>query len=524
MKWLTVRFLLIASLAALPVCRAGAVDLGSLVSPGPLIAAHEREVEACSDCHESFDQSSQKRLCLKCHEDVALDIRGAEGLHGRLGSERECSTCHSEHQGSDAEIGGLALEIFDHAKTDFTLAGAHKTVNCRACHAQGEAYREALAECAACHTDSDPHDGRLGTNCGDCHSSERWTAITFDHSTTEFPLEALHADAACIACHPASRFEETATDCVSCHRIDDTHRGRLGENCAECHSPRGWTSDGFDHARETRFALAGRHGKLTCQDCHTSDPSKEKLSTECGACHASDDDHHGQRGQLCETCHDTRAWKPARFDHERDGGAPLEGAHKLVSCESCHLDTMKTTTTPTSCADCHTSIDVHQGTLGRKCESCHTQTSFQSRVQFDHDLTGFPLLALHQVVACEDCHETQRYKEAVSTCDTCHASRDVHEGGLGSDCSQCHNPNAWNRWVFDHNEQTEFPLIGGHENLACASCHRSAPKTKGDRYPKLSEECRSCHLSESPHDDAYGRDCERCHVESSWQEIERRPR
>jgi hypothetical protein len=36
---------------------------------------------------------------------------------------------------------------------------------------------------------------------------------------------------------------------------------------------------------------------------------------------------------------------------------------------------------------------------------------------------------------------------------------------------------------------------------------------------KLSKECRGCHLQESPHNDAFGRDCERCHVDTSWKKI-----
>ena len=104
-----------------------AVDLESLISPGSLIGAHAREAKECAACHERFEQSSQNRLCLVCHEDVRRDLDQRLGLHGRIrkDAESECRVCHTEHKGSDADIVGLVVESFDHGRTDFGLEGRH---------------------------------------------------------------------------------------------------------------------------------------------------------------------------------------------------------------------------------------------------------------------------------------------------------------------------------------------------------------------------------------------------------------
>jgi hypothetical protein len=507
---------------------AGAVGLESLVSPGALIEAHAREANDCKACHEAFDKSSQNRLCLECHKDVGGDLDQGLGLHGRIGqgAESECRACHTDHKGADADIVGLVAESFDHGRTDFALEGQHAAVSCSGCHEEDKRRREAESSCVACHGGDDPHEGRLGEECESCHQAAGWREATFDHATTKFPLEGLHVETPCASCHPQQRFGKTSTTCVSCHRVDDAHRGRLGPKCADCHSPAGWKKGGFDHGKETRFALTGRHATAKCNTCHESDPKKVKLERHCVSCHRPDDDHRGLRGDRCDNCHDARAWKPARFDHAAKTKYALRGAHAKVACDLCHVGKMHVDKTPVACGECHKSVDVHAGSLGKKCESCHGEESWRGRIRFDHDLTKFPLLALHKLASCEDCHVSKRFVEAETSCVACHARADVHEERLGPSCDVCHNPNGWDRWVFDHDSQTKFPLTGAHSDLQCVACHRTearAASSKADGYLAASTRCRSCHLSESPHDDAYGRDCERCHVDTSWKQILRRP-
>ena len=106
------------------------------------------------------------------------------------------------------------------------------------------------------------------------------------------------------------------------------------------------------------------------------------------------------------------------------------------------------------CAGCHRSEDPHGGKLKDGCETCHGQQTWRSDIVFDHDLTDFPLLGLHRVVSCAQCHATLAFNRAPATCVDCHSHDDVHKGGLGKKCETCHSPNGWPLWTFDHAKET----------------------------------------------------------------------
>ena len=71
----------------------------------------------------------------------------------------------------------------------------------------------------------------------------------------------------------------------------------------------------FDHAL-TGHALAGKHARLACDQCHKT-RSFLGAVTECASCHR--DEHRGQfAGRACTSCHGEQAWKPAPgFDHAK---------------------------------------------------------------------------------------------------------------------------------------------------------------------------------------------------------------
>ncbi len=491
-----------------------AVDVEGLISPGPLITAHQREARDCRSCHRHFDRGGENDLCLACHKPIARDLDESHGLHGHLpaGPTTLCRACHTEHKGAEAEISVLHPESFDHRRTDMPLEGAHATVVCSKCHAEGQAYRKAPHACIDCHRENDVHSGSLGESCGNCHTPTDWTKARFDHATTRFPLEGRHADIDCASCHPQERFDAAPIDCFGCHRFDDAHRGRLGSTCARCHQASGWKRKSFDHDKQTRFALRGAHAHLECRRCHPGDPKLEKLESSCSSCHANDDEHQGRYGSDCSGCHDPRSWKRSHFDHAKRTSFGLDGAHSKLDCDLCHAAPVKESRTPTLCVDCHATIDVHAGGEGSRCEKCHSTLAWRVTKTIDHDLTRFPLLGLHRFATCEDCHVTHDFHEAGTRCIDCHRAGDSHRTRLGEDCALCHNPNAWERWSFDHDRQTRFALSGAHRVINCLACHRE-PMTH--RSP-ISKECRGCHLADSPHSDGFGRDCDRCHLETSW--------
>lgn len=412
-----------------------------LVMPGPLIGAHADLEKTCKSCHEPFAQKAQTGLCLACHKSIAADRQTTRNFHGRHPEalQSECKTCHTEHKGRTFDIVQLNRETFNHAFTNFALTGAHKRASCDGCHAKNTKYRETPGRCFDCHRSSDPHKGRLGEKCEGCHSEESWRRVkSFDHSKTKFPLLAAHKQVACSKCHAGERYAGLATTCVSCHSLQDKHAGRNGSNCETCHAPTKWTTVSFDHNKATRFALRGGHAKLACERCHTSNARRDRLATDCVACHRKNDPHKGQLGAACEQCHKETGWRQAvAFDHDLTQ-FPLIGLHAAVPCEQCHKSPSFKDASR-ACASCHKDVH-HAGRLGTNCASCHNPNGW-SRWRFDHDQqTRYPLTGAHRALTCHACHKTTTVAKASAPtmCHACHSQDDRHDGAFGRACEKCH--------------------------------------------------------------------------------------
>lgn len=488
---------------------AHAADLEKLLMPGDLTTAHSKLEENCSSCHDRSDRKRQTALCLDCHKDVAGDVRLKAGFHGRLPNvaTAECKACHSEHLGRKADIVKLLPTSFDHRNTDFPLDGAHQGVTCDSCHVTGKKFRQAAASCGACHKAVDIHRGALGASCGSCHATTSWRGARFDHDKTKFPLRAAHRDTPCAACHIDARYKDTPRRCNACHAPDDVHRGSRGENCGDCHSESGWKNTRFDHAKETGFALLGRHASVDCTGCHRSGRFEDDLPRTCVGCHRASDAHAGRLGDDCAKCHGNDSWTGSPFDHARQTKFALTGSHARLGCHTCHTARVATQKLATDCASCHRGDDVHAGNLKSTCDSCHGTERWRDDLHFDHDLSAFPLLGMHVLVGCGQCHASRTFAGAPRDCIACHQSNDVHKGGLGRDCAACHSTNGWRVWDFDHNVQTRFALTGRHAQLTCADCHR-----KPAGQVPLPTDCASCHRDADIHLGQFGAQCQRCHT------------
>lgn len=559
--------------------------LESLVMPGPVIQGHAKFEKDCDQCHSSFKKGRQDALCLLCHEDIDKDISRKRGFHGAIPniSITDCKYCHSEHKGREADIVRLDPDTFDHDMTEFALAGDHVKVACMDCHGTGKKYRDAPSRCVACHEADEPHKGRLGKKCGNCHDERDWRQSDYDHNETNFPLRGKHLEIRCDLCHANERYENTPSTCISCHSLndvhlgrhgdqcdschspidwkktefdhdtktdfplkgkhrrvrcdachsgdfkddtqgktcfachenDDEHRGRNGRECDQCHSPVGWAELGFDHDKDTEFTLRGLHTEIACESCHVGHVFESKLETTCYACHKFDDSHQGALGSKCSECHSETGWKKVEFDHDKDTKFALRGAHDKVPCRDCHTAEEERNELATDCYSCHSDDDVHDGQEGEHCENCHNEHAWGEKVFFDHDLARFPLIGLHAVVPCEECHLSPTYQDTSGACIDCHESDDEHRQRLGPTCNRCHNPNGWSLWVFDHGTQTDYVLDGAHKGLACESCHR-VPVTGAI---ELLTTCGSCHREDDVHQGSFGRQCDRCHVTESFDQV-----
>ena len=494
-----------------------AQSIESLVMPGDVVAAHADVETECRSCHIMFDREGQNALCVDCHEDVGLDVSNGSGFHGRFGEARteSCASCHTDHEGRDAQIVDLDEPSFDHDFTDFPLIGGHLEVECIDCHAPDQKHRDAPSECQSCHGDDDPHSGFMGEACADCHTAGDWLEVEFDHDTTDYPLIGGHLEPVCSDCHADETFQNTPTACVGCHADDDVHNGRSGEQCDSCHNPTSWADSSFDHERDTLFALDGAHGDLACGDCHSEDPFADLLETTCISCHLDDDEHNAHFGTQCDTCHSRTLWTEMLFDHGRDTGHALTGAHKIAKCESCHVEPIFDVALGSGCNDCHAADDPHDGEQGIQCQDCHSEESWEDEIFFDHDLTLFPLLGKHAAVECDDCHETQVFRDAPEACVDCHVEEDPHERRFTDQCAACHNPVDWNAWQFDHDAQTDFPLTGAHLDTGCNDCHRQPLNAMSS----LGNRCGDCHRADDIHDGEFGPDCGRCHSADNFRDV-----
>lgn len=561
--------------------RADAV--GSLLSPGELIQGHAKEEAECAKCHKRFDKSAQTGLCKECHKDVARDIAEHRGYHGHIKEDKECKECHTEHKGRAANIVIFAPAEFDHKQADFQLKGAHldDKVKCKDCHTPGKKFRDAPSVCYSCHKKDDKHKGGLGTDCVQCHVEKDWKTTRFDHDSTHFKLLGKHADVKCVKCHIDEKFKDTPKECNSCHKQDDKHKGNFGNKCETCHVEREWKEIIFDHAKKTRYPLRWKHNEIKCTSCHKGDLFKNKLKQECVSCHRKDDKHKGNFGAKCESCHIEKEWKQILFDHAKETKYPLLGKHLTAKCSSCHKGDLRKDKLPTDCVSCHRNDDKHKGSFGNKCASCHVEREWKEvlfdhakktrypllgkhqqvkctgchkgdlyrdklatqcyschekddkhkgqqgkkceschneqdwkKARFDHRLSVFPLTGKHMVVECKKCHATLTFKDTKSDCWSCHEKQDVHKRRLGTACETCHNTRNWKAWDFDHNK-TGFKLDGVHGKLGCYQCHNKPMSKKLE----LASTCGSCHDKDDVHNGEFGRQCERCHIGSSWKKV-----
>jgi hypothetical protein len=512
--------LLIVVLFTLSSHKVNADSLETLLMPGPVIAGHEKLEQKCDNCHDTSDKAGQARLCTACHshENIRDDLSKKTGYHGRLPEDarNDCKHCHTEHEGRNAVIVLMNPSTFNHKQTDFPLLDKHLKTQCSACHEDGKRYSDTPVACYDCHKESDIHKGKQGKKCDKCHSAKSWKDSSFDHEKTDFPLRGAHKTTACDACHINRKYKDTPGTCISCHRIQDVHQGRYNDKCESCHTSKKWDDIKFDHDKDTKYKLTGKHRKTTCDACHTNgNIYKQKLKTDCFSCHRNDDSHKGKNGNKCESCHVTTLWTRARFDHDKKTDFPLRGKHADLECIACHKGDLEKDKLKSECYTCHRKDDVHKGKQGEKCNDCHNEKGWRDGVLFDHDLSRFPLIGIHAATPCEECHLSTAYGDTSLECNYCHSTDDVHKTQLGTNCELCHNPNSWKNWIFDHDKSTSFKLDGAHKKLGCYDCHTS--KSSGPL--KSSKDCIYCHRSRDRHDGQFGRDCGRCHGNKDFKDI-----
>ncbi|MDH5672689.1 MAG: hypothetical protein OEZ06_11100 [Myxococcales bacterium] len=444
------------------------------MSPGELARAHGKldHDDACGKCHKSGHRV-ETALCTECHDDIGRQRSGGDGLHGGRFRKQDCGHCHVEHRGKNHKLirwPGGAKARFEHDITGFALRGMH-----------------------------------AGTACGDCHTKKNRRG--------------------------AQTLLGLRSECKACHAERDVHRGRMGDDCGSCHNARSWTSaklDHFDHDR-ARFKLKGKHSDLVCSACHHDPPRYRNIPFEsCQSCHR--DPHRGRLGDDCKSCHNESRFDDVRMQRGSHPGLSLGGGHTRVDCARCHDRGVRSAPSRGNrCVSCHE--PVHEAPFGNDCKSCHHSIRWlglPERIgRSAHGLTAFALEGRHQGVACDQCHDPghprpERFRQLqFQHCRDCH--EDAHGGKLSrygdGDCKSCHDVSGFRptRFSVEQHAHADFPLIGRHVAVPCASCHRIEP-------PRLDftlehQRCADCH--ENPHGRQFERElreggCGSCHNPVAW--------
>ncbi|MFI5143231.1 MAG: hypothetical protein ACHQHM_04305, partial [Thermoanaerobaculales bacterium] len=494
------------------------------------------EFDRCASCHTDPHQGEFKQDCAACH--TPASFQGAPfdhlaktgfaltGRHATL----PCSSCHKgaattkgktsllvpSHRPAPREVAGFERASFEMAGVQVTTRAPSEPRGER----QAVDFRGLSKDCASCHTD--PHAGKLGTACESCHGSETWRISSFKHPKNAEFYGGQHATVACEKCHGgegvskvgltgkavAERvFRGLSSECASCHK--DVHLGQLGSNCQSCHSVDAakFAADRFSHAKTT-FLLTGKHEKVECAKCHAREsavfPSGageavhfKGIGTACASCHK--DAHLGQLGTQCEGCHTTTNFLVQTYKHKKDPEL-FVAKHASAECQACHKrvesdfpaghgTAVRYAALTSVCATCHE--DVHHGTLGDRCETCHTPVRWQNASRAFHKATLFPLEGMHLEVPCESCHQKGVLKGTPIRCYDCHWIRrqdDRFRTRLGIDCENCHRAISWTAVTWDHATATGFPLNAAHQTVACESCHQGGTFGAG-----TSVDCFGCH-------------------------------
>jgi hypothetical protein len=212
------------------------------------------------------------------------------------------------------------------------------------------------------------------------------------------------------------------------------------------------------------------------------------------------------------------------FDHLTTG-FELDGVHRDLPCESCHLNAVFRGT-PRDCGTCHIKGSLFNATpkttthipSTNKCAACHNTISFRPDMHFSHaEVMGSCVSCHNGTIAtgmtipphprtnqnCAACHtviswnppsmvdHTQIPLAVAGFCIICHNGKDADGKNAGHiatslECGDCHLTTTWLGANFDHTGIT----------TGCVSCHNGtkAVGKQGNHMPTTNL-CEDCHTT-----------------------------
>jgi hypothetical protein len=469
--------------------------------------AHLAIANDCAACHNG-NYNNTPNTCVGCHLETFNATTSPD--HETNQFPTECASCHSQN--------AWMPSTFDHNQI-YPLTGAHASIanECTACHINGD-FINTPNTCIGCHqsdfsatSDPDHEAQQYPEDCTLCHNQTSWMPATFNHNDF-YPLTGGHQviEQQCVLCHQGN-YNNTPATCVGCHQSDYNNSVNpnhttlnLSTDCVSCHTTApGWAPAQFpDH--NNYYTIQGAHSSLNCVDCHNG--NYNNTPNTCYGCHQNDysaalmPNHTvNQYPTDCTTCHNQTAWSPSIFDHNTF--YPLTGGHLPIAndCNQCHNGSYNNT--PNTCVGCHqsnyngaTNPNHLNLSLSTDCVSCHTTAPGWSPALFPDHGNYWVITGAHTALDCVDCHNGN-YNNTPNTCYGCHqgdynntADPDHEAAQFPTDCTVCHDQNAWMPSTFDH-DGLYFPIYSGKHDgewNACSDCH-----TNPNNYSIFS--CLGCH-------------------------------
>ncbi len=595
----------------------------NLFSPGKLSTYH-KDLEGTTNCVKCHSKRGDSRIddssCLSCHTEIDKRIKNKEGYHYYAVTieKNSCASCHREHFGDRyklvtwPDVKGKKVDCskdkkrkkecsFDHDLTGYRLEGAHKDIeDCASCHTPINIKDKNLFgdenvnidrtflglddSCVSCHPNDFHREQITEEDCSKCHNQTDFKDVMeeYDHDN-KFKLKGAHKDTSCESCHkPLAReiYQGKWRDrlqhkdlkfenCIDCHKDDDIHKEKFGNNCERCHtevsfSPKledtdklewdrdAWVFDINTHAKDD-FPLKGKHRDLDCRSCHGNKVDELPESTTCVSCHKKDDPHRNKFGEGCESCHNENSFndvKDSDVNHDLTGYI-LKGAHKKESCVSCHKargtykERFLDYNEDRGCRSCHTKDNVHKDEFDdRDCSKCHNEDRFTPS-EFtieDHNKLDFKLDGSHNNVSCNQCHKPYKEnKKDVLTfntdeehnnmkdksCKDCHENPHIgqFEDIIAKDgCEKCHTTKDFHDELFDHDKDTNFKLVNSHKDVTCERCHKRVVDNThqyGGYYEystNVDKDCSYCH-TDIHLGQFKDKKCSSCHVDTKWEDL-----
>jgi hypothetical protein len=394
-------------------------------------ATHALVVTTCDTCHEaglSFYMGAAS---------PALQGRPTDHNAGQMVAPNDCSICHTTANWNSAVLPA------GHMPNPANSA-------CTVCHtkAPSDYSTTTLAANATLHTG-------ITSGCITCHGAPNATPPVFylNYTPKDAVLSPVHIPTGttpCEDCHAVgftsfsgttmssakhtSMFSVIGKTCDACHDTGKAFYGvnnlttrpnnhHVGQDCSGCHNTNNW-----DGGAQTKVktpakstvtgvvagsAAAARIGATAALGSAVTPrpsvaaraaaaPSHAGVTTNCAGCHndvlaMGKSTGHIRSDALCQNCHITSAWLPARVDHRSLAG----------SCASCHNNVlapgMPATHLPTAkdCGACHGALAwgvtsfSHTGQSGL-CAACHNGIA----------AIGKPIQHPVTVLDCTSCHQT----------------------------------------------------------------------------------------------------------------------